>query len=569
MAERSRTREFRFPQISFVDYKQIEIDRTLLNLFPRLKYEGYLGRFKKLPFQLTIDAFLDEFTDEKNAESFVGFAQHKEIVRKWLETDLLDLVHRGRPRQAVVSPRPLHGCVYKFRNAEHARDYGTAEQIYWMLYYAPKGQDALRELKRFLFPDMDWNLDKVQLTTTKIDVETQAILHLDKTQTKEDAPDTTRNVERYPSLCMQQANIFAEDILRLLAYENYMPRSVLVDYLKTLFAFHLALYHLHIFKLLPELVKRQRPLSCQVKGCPLASGKTLPGGCPYHTGLVVEMGDASNAHMLELAHRSADIHYRRIPAFIQAQLIIKNLHDMVTYLEKTGKVSKPPRGYFSVADVLQYLDDTYKSEREKHFSSVLRDLIAKDEQQQGDEKRDTGTLSPEVKRISEMGLDEFEASIEILMVKRCQFYRRYITECLDSLLLKNKETGLLYQSRAREGQRRFSLSSRLLEVLLQIAVLAPQGTSFVTREIRVDDLLEHLRTRYGLYIDSLPAGEGFDRPSIADLHALSRNKDAFKMRLREIGFFQDLSDAYVTQTVTPRYTITQEMADSKKALGRE
>jgi len=28
-----------------------------------------------------------------------------------------------------------------------------------------------------------------------------------------------------------------------------------------------------------------------------------------------------------------------------------------------------------------------------------------------------------------------------------------------------------------------------------------------------------------------------------------------KDRLREIGFFRDLSDAYITQTITPRYAI--------------
>jgi len=49
---------------------------------------------------------------------------------------------------------------------------------------------------------------------------------------------------------------------------------------------------------------------------------------------------------------------------------------------------------------------------------------------------------------------------------------------------------------------------------------------------------------------------------VADYQALSRNKEAFKMRLREIGFFQDLSDAYVTQTVTPRYTITPEIGQA-------
>jgi hypothetical protein len=562
MAERGRAREFRFPQITFIDYKHIEIDRTLLNLFPRLKYKGYLGRFKKLPFQLTIEKFTDEFTDEKNKDRFVGFAQHKEIVRKWLETDLLDLVNRGRPGQAVVSPRPLHGNIYKFRNSDHARDYNSAEQIYWMLHYARRGQDTLEELKRFLFPDMDWNLDKVQQNSATIDIETQAIFHLDNQIKIIDQADS-HPPESYPPLCQERADIFAEDILRLLSYEDYIPRSVLVDYLKTLFAFHLALYHLHIIKLLPELVKRPaRALPCQVKSCSLAPGKAgLQASCPYHTGLLVEMGDAGNTHMLELARRSTDTHYRRIPAYIQAQLIIKNLHDMAVFLKKTGKAVFPPQGYLLAPDILQYQENTYKTEREKYFNTQLQRMIEKDEE-------DGGTLSPEVRRVTEMGLSDFEAYIEILMVKRCQFHRRYITECIDSLLLKNRENGLLRQSRTRESPRRFSLGSRLLEVLLQIAVLTPQGTGFVTREIRVDDLLAFLRERYGLYIDCLPPGEGFEKPGIADYQALSRNKEAFKMRLREIGFFQDLSDAYVTQTVTPRYTITPEMAGRKNVLGR-
>jgi hypothetical protein len=562
---RGRAREFRFPQVSYVDYKQIEIDRTLLNLFPRLKFGGYLGRIKKMPFQLTIEEFQAELTDEKHKTLFKGFADHPEVVRKWLETDLLDLVHRGRPKQAVVSPRPLHGNIYKFRNADHARDYNTSEQVYWMLHYAYRGKDTLDELKKFLFPDMDWTLDRVQQTaTTKIDVETQVILHFDA-QVKDDYADQTRALEKYPALCMRQANLFAEDILRLLAYENYIPRSVLVDYLKTLFAFHLALYHLRIFKLLPELVKRQRSgLSCQVKGCPLAHAKAVQlMECPHGTGLVVEMGDASNTHMIELARRSADTQYRRIPSFIQAQYVVKNLDDMVKYMTKIGKLSTPARGYFSVAELLPFLyDDRCKQDCQTFFGANLRELIKKNESESQD-----GTLSPEVKRITDLGLDAFETCIEIIMVNRVQFHRRYITECIDSLLLKNRDGGLLRQARTRDGQRHFALGSRLLEVLLQIAVLTPQGTAFATREMRIDDLLAFLRDRYGLYIDTLPPGDGFGKPSITDLQALQRNKEAFKMRLREIGFFQDLSDAYVTQTVTPRYTITPHTASSKRTPG--
>jgi hypothetical protein len=95
--------------------------------------------------------------------------------------------------------------------------------------------------------------------------------------------------------------------------------------------------------------------------------------------------------------------------------------------------------------------------------------------------------------------------------------------------------------------------------LLQIAVLRIGEKStlgYKTEEIRVEDLLLFLRKRYGLYIDRLPSGEGFGESSIEDREALRKNKEAFKNKLREIGFFQDLSDAYVTQFVTPRYRIT-------------
>ncbi|MCP4699316.1 MAG: hypothetical protein GY862_21080, partial [Gammaproteobacteria bacterium] len=73
--------------------------------------------------------------------------------------------------------------------------------------------------------------------------------------------------------------------------------------------------------------------------------------------------------------------------------------------------------------------------------------------------------------------------------------------------------------------------------------------------LRVEELLDFLRERYGLYIDRLPKDNEAGNASIADREALRDNFAAFKMRLREIGFYRDLSDAYITQTITPRYTI--------------
>jgi hypothetical protein len=103
------------------------------------------------------------------------------------------------------------------------------------------------------------------------------------------------------------------------------------------------------------------------------------------------------------------------------------------------------------------------------------------------------------------------------------------------------------------------LDSRLLEMLLQISLLRQgERTGYETASLRVDEFLDVLRERYGLYIDRLPDGDGFGRASILDQAALRANRAAFVARLREIGYYSDLSDAYLTQTITPRYVITPD-----------
>jgi len=166
-------------------------------------------------------------------------------------------------------------------------------------------------------------------------------------------------------------------------------------------------------------------------------------------------------------------------------------------------------------------------------------------------------LDPELRAVLDLKLSEFDTYVEMLVALRGKFHRQYITECIDSLLMKNRPGALITQGRTKGAPRRFIFDSRLLEVLLQIAVLrqdTPTGP-FYTGELRIEGLLTWLRERYGLHIDRLPRGDGFGAPSIEDRAALRENTAAFTARLREVGFYRDLSDAYVSQTVTPRYRI--------------
>lgn len=553
MSIKGRDKEFRIQKISYIDFKHIEMDRVLTMLFPRLKYDGYTSRRPARSNDLEIDKFTDEFLD--HPEWFEGFEQYPQIVQKWIETDLMDVVNRGNAKQSFAAPRPLHGNTYKFRNAKRSRDYNASEQLYWMLFYARRGRgQAVRDsLKRFFFTAIDMVTDRYN-PSISIDVETQALLRLDS-QVTQDAKDSKEPVRVEP-LCIGQSDILADDILRLLAYEPFIPRSVLVDYLKTLMAFHLSLYHIKLLKILPQFVKQHcGNTQCGIASCPVnPTFDDATDGCPYHIALVVDMGDVNNPQMTQLAQKSAESIYRKIPAFIQANFAVKKLDEMSDYLcHKTGKLIPPANGVFGVQDLVALQNKEYDSLRKPYFEARLASII--EEMTDG-----SGVVDPEVKSIMGMNLDPFDSYVEILMAYRGRFHRQYITECLDSLLLKNKENGLLAQPRVRDGRRRFTMGSKLLEVLLQLAVLTQEDGRFLTRDIRVEDLLDFLRNRYGLYIDRLPEGE--QQSSITDKRALRLNADAFKKRLREIGFFEDLSDAYITQKVSPRYVIKKEDAQS-------
>ena len=67
-------------------------------------------------------------------------------------------------------------------------------------------------------------------------------------------------------------------------------------------------------------------------------------------------------------------------------------------------------------------------------------------------------------------------------------------------------------------------------------------------------MLDNLRTRYGLIINGLNE-ERFKNIDINTHLAFKENVEAFKMKLRQIGFFDDLSDAYILQKIRPRYEL--------------
>lgn len=550
MALQKKDREFRLPKISYLDFKTIEMDRVLTGLFERLEHGGYPSVFRDKR-ELTVDKFVDDILDA--SDKFLGFTQHRDMVERWVETHLMDIVNRGKKNAAVAGPRPLHGYTYRFRNPKHSRDYGAAQHLYQMLHHARHlaGHKAIEHLKGFFFDGFD-KLTRELNDRALTDIETATLLHF--LSQRKDTADTRAGGDRFAPMCIGSADLMAEDIQRLLFYKPFMPRSVMVEYLKVLLSFHLALYHLRLLKLLPAWQKLEGANSlCAESACPMKprEQREPQGDCPYKLGLFVDLSGSSESSTAALAERSADGYYRRIPSFVRAYFVAKKLDEFSEHLVRRGKLIRPLNSVFSVGELYGLQGEPFAEERDKFFGERLAGLL--ESLSEGD-----AGLDAEVEAITKMGLSDFETYIEILVSLRGDFHRDFVIKSFDAMMLKNKSGALLAQPRASKSSRRFTLESRLLEVLLQIAVLRPGGDQgYFTGEMRIDDLLAFLRERYGLYIDQLPPSEGFSTPTIDERKALRSNVQAFTGRLREIGFYRDLSDAYVTQTVVPRYKIAE------------
>jgi hypothetical protein len=203
MALQKKDREFRLPKISYLDFKYIEMDRVLTGLFERLEHNGYPSVFRDKR-ELTVEKFVDDILEA--GDRFQGFTQHRDIVTRWVETHLMDIVNRGTKKAAVAGPRPLHGYTYRFRNPKHSRDYGAAQQLYQMLHHARhlSGHRAIEHLKSFFFDGFD-KVTRELNDTALADIETATLLHF--LSQRKDTADTRAGGDRFAPVCIGAADL--------------------------------------------------------------------------------------------------------------------------------------------------------------------------------------------------------------------------------------------------------------------------------------------------------------------------------------------------------------------------
>lgn len=506
---------FRNELIFTVDAKQINIDYTFVNLFMLLKHNGIRPSqrnrrgenvFIRIEKLKTIVSQLEESGD------LIGFKENMGAAELWMRTNLVNLVNRGNTdKEEISSLKPIHLHSYRVRNAQKTRDYFSADQVYLMLSMDTKVKE---NLINFLAEGYDSSTNEI-LRGNHLDVDSLGIIHLMKSISPGFMESST-SLNKIKPLLLEQSTKYCEDVRKLLVYKNEIPRGVLIDYLKTITSFHLALYINKLIYMLPRMVDE---------------GTTE---ITDNWSVVLDVTDDFDSKISSLAIADAEKTYNSIYKYIKSSFQITTVINRFL-LDKTDSAS-----ITKALAILKNDRETLELKCESKWIDMIANLEDEDK-----------VLAAEKVKYEETFFDKY---VELLVKEKGPYQHKYHLTFIDSLCQKNNERGFLAQGRSKKHPRRYVLGTRLLETLVQIQVLDREDDKFITRSLSIEELMENLRERYGLIIN----GQNEERFKDADLHtniAFKENVEAFKLKLRQIGFYNDLSDAYILQKIRPRYSL--------------
>lgn len=530
---------FRFSMAMPIDANNVIFEQAFARLL-------VLVRTKGLPITTTTKATLhpedlvEIITQDK--EHFQGIKddpQRKRLLEHWLASDFTTCVKEGRGRTGearIANLKPIHMATIKLHDP---RIKSQDRDVSLFLYNVFRDSHLYESFLPFLtlgtvdYGEHDLKLD--ERVAKELDIETLFLLRMLE-HFKVDMADRRkeRKVPEHDFLCPAQKQLIIHDTVLLMVYKDSIPRRELIQYLMTLLSFHTALYCIKTFSLVNGIVVKKKFRCNKCRNIKLDRMDELTQ-CEHHPDIFVDLTNGQNQTCNELAKDNVARHYAAMYRYFRSHYKLAKLDEFArTFPGYTGALDELVK-FMGHKDV-----DAY-------FRVKLSDAKALNEGEEQD---------PEIQAIVDLGLPPFDAYVEILTQKT---YRTRVSnhkKLMASLCGLNRDDGFLHGGRGQK--RKYVMGNQLLELLVQLAVVDARSrhghVEFYTKPITITDFVKWLANRYGILIDTTKTFN--DSPEVA--RALEANYSALKDRLRQLGFFTDLSDASISQVIRPRFPINSE-----------
>ena len=505
--------------IFYAEGKAVTLDRVLTNLFMKI----YTGNQKYTPAhrgEYTIEELKGIINLLEEAGELKGAKENPEAVEDWLRSSLLELVNRGNVvKEHIATLKPLHLLSFRVQNVKFCKDYRASEQLYLMLNSSPEVMNGLR---KYLGKGYDKETKSI-VTGEKLDVDTTGLIHIANTQKQRKTANTEIEKPTEPFL-KKQTELFNDDIRRLLLYKDKLPRAVFIDYLRILCGFHLCLYIMKVIYLLPKMVS--------------VGTRDIEDDWS----MVVDLTDNLDSVVAPYACRDVERMENSFGQYIRS-----------TYMADIVQKRLKDRGVnSSIDEVLRILkNDTNRSAEyfEIQLAQIRSSLPDKDEKEFDREDFD--------EMLQYFPKDDFFGKlVHVLEKSNLGTYQyKYLKNFIDKVSMKNSPSMLLADSRSVRHPRRGVIGSKLLETMVQLLVLREKSNGqYETHSLSIDELAAGIRDRYGIIINGLNEPR-FADGDVAVNNAFHENMEALKNKLRQIGFYTDMSDACILQKIRPRYNL--------------
>jgi hypothetical protein len=535
MALDRKQKAFRYFAVMPFDANNINFEQAIVRLLVLLHTKGKV--ISKTNKDTLYPESLVEIVKE-NKIHFEGITDpiRERLIKNWISSDFATTVIEGKGRQGrprISNLKPLHLSTIKLldpRIRSQDRDLSV------FLYNVFKGTAVASDsdyLMSYLLEgtkrDGQFNLVADETKFNDLDIETQFLLRL-LDNFKIDLPSTNANlVSDYKFLCEAHQKQFLIDTMKLLVYKNSVPRRELFHYITVLFNFHTALFAIKSFKQINSLVDTQKS-KC-------ASCVTIKGEndfhklckCDFQPKIFVDLTLGQDRLCDALSKKNVENDYNEMYKYFKSHYKLVKLSEFA----KTQGNANP-----TVEQLSGYLNNPAL---EGFFNYKLADITADE-----DLKDDA-----DVQAILQMNISAIDKYVEILCNDKSNWKNLVARhkKLMNGLCNINREDGFLQGGRGR--QRKYVMGNLLLEVLVQLAVVSADPKGFKTQPITIVSFVEWLKNRYGIYINEWTTGS--DSPETAK--ALNTNFLALKERLRQLGFYTDLSDASNSQVIKPRFKI--------------
>lgn len=535
MALDRKQKAFRYFPIMPIDANNINFEQAVVRLLVLLHTKG------KLIAKTSKDTLYPESLVEiikENRNHFDGITDpiRERLIKNWISSDFATTVIEGKGRQGrprISNLKPLHLSTIKLLDP---RIRSQDRDISILLYNVFKGTAVASDsdyLMAYLLEgtkrEGQFNLVADDSKFNDLDIETQFLLRL-LDNFKVDLPSTNANlVADHKFLCEAHQKQFLFDTMKLLVYKSSVPRRELFNYISVLFNFQTALFSIKTYNQINSLVHKQK-LKCST--CVTIKGENDFNKlckCDFQPKIFVDFTLGQDRLCDSLSKKNLEIDYNEMYKYFRSHYKLVKLAEFA----KTQGNLNP-----TLEQLSSYLEN---SNLEGYFLFKLSE-IANDEDLKDD---------PDVQAILQMNIPSIDKYIEILCNDKSNWKNLVARhkKMMNGLCNMNREDGFLQGGRGK--QRKYVMGNLLLEVLVQLAVVNADSHGFKTQPITIVSFVEWLKNRYGIFINEWPAGS--DSPETAK--ALNNNFNALKERLRQLGFYTDLSDASNSQVIRPRFKV--------------